>query len=156
MIIIDPSMDEDTSSIIGYSARICENLFKLTEVEVLITFNEKASEGYEAVTIPGKDKFLVALNPNIAWDEDELVKTIGHELTHVKQFTYDGLKFEFEDVVVFKDNEYRFENSMEYWLSPWEIEARGYEAAILVLYLGENNEKGLTSSSSAFSSSHLC
>jgi hypothetical protein len=129
-IIIDPSMDEDTSSIIGYS--------------------------YEAVTIPGKDKFLVALNPSIAWDEDELVKTIGHELTHVKQFTYDGLKFEFEDVVVFKDNEYRFENSMEYWLSPWEIEARGYEAAILVLYLGENNEKGLTSSSSAFSSSHLC
>ena len=41
MIIIDPSMDEDTSSIIGYSARICENLFKLTEIEVLITFNEK-------------------------------------------------------------------------------------------------------------------
>ena len=136
MIIIDPSMDAEISQIVEETGSICSKLFELEDVEVLITFNKKACEGYEAVTIPGEDKFLVALNPDIVWDDSELVKTIGHELTHVKQFIYNGLEFDLEDVVVFRGSEYRFENDLEYWLAPWEIEARGYEAAIWMLYLG--------------------
>jgi len=140
MIIVDPNMDLEHSYIIENTAKICNTLFKIEHQEILITFNGEACEGYEAVTIPSKGKFLIALNPDMNWETDELVKTIGHELTHVKQFTYDGLEFDHDDVVVFRNSEYRFENDMEYWLSPWEIEARGYEAGIWMLYYGEHEK----------------
>ena len=138
MIIVDPNMDKDISDIVTTAAEVCTNLFNLYDKEVLITFNGEASEGYEAVTIPGEDgRFLIALNPDKKWDEEEIVKTIGHEYTHVKQFTYNGLDIEFEDMALFKGSEYRFENDMEYWLSPWEIEARGHEVAVWLLYIGK-------------------
>lgn len=141
MIIIDPQIDKDIYEIIYKSCEVSKTVYKLDDdVEVLVTFNGEACEGYEAVTIPNNEgKYLVALNPDIEWEETELVKTIGHELCHVKQFRYNGLEFESDKVMAFKDREYRFENDMEYWLAPWEIEARGYEAAIWTLYVkGEN------------------
>lgn len=140
MIIIDPKIDEETYEIIYKSCEVSRQVYKLEDdVEVLVTFNGEACEGYEAVTIPSEEgKFLVALNPEIEWKESEIVKTIGHELCHVKQFSYNGLELNWGDVVTFRGQEYRFENDMEYWLSPWEIEARGYEAAIWVLYVGED------------------
>ena len=94
MITIDPKIDEDIYEIIYKASEISSRIYKLQEdVEVLITFNGEACEGYEAVTIPSEGKYLVALNPDIEWKETELVKTIGHELCHVKQFRYNGLEY---------------------------------------------------------------
>ena len=140
MIIIDPTMDKEFCEYAYNTSSICEKVYGLPKnTNVFITFNSKACQGFEAVCIPGKDEFLVALSPNIEWEEKNFVKTIAHELAHVRQFTYDGLEFgEDEEVICFRSGEYRFTNEMEYWLAPWEIEARGYEDAIWHVYCQED------------------
>lgn len=135
---IDPKIELSISAQIQSTYDICNRLFNLDDVEILFTFNKEACEGFEAVTMPALNSYLIAINPEVDWQEPEFVKTIAHELIHVKQFTYDGLDFEAEDTVMFRGSYYRLENDMEYWLSPWEIEARGYENAIWVMYQGEN------------------
>ena len=62
-------------------------------------------------------------------DEAELVKAAAHEMVHVKQFELDGLRLE-ENIGDMNGAEY----NGDYWFSPWEIEARGYQDAFLHHY----------------------
>lgn len=62
--------------------------------------------------------------------ERELVEIIAHEMVHVKQHEVDGLEMEVNRVR-FRGETFTDE---EYWFSPWEIEARGYEKAFWALY----------------------
>ena len=62
-------------------------------------------------------------------DEAELVKAAAHEMVHVKQVELDGLRLE-ENIGYMNGAEY----NGDYWFSPWEIEARGYQDAFLHHY----------------------
>lgn len=62
--------------------------------------------------------------------EQQLVEVVAHEMVHVKQHELDGLEMGLK-AVMFRDKIYYDE---EYWFSPWEIEARGYERAFWALY----------------------
>ena len=69
-------------------------------------------------------------------DEAELVRVVAHEMLHVKQFEQDNLCLE--------DSMYSMhgvEYNGDYWFSPWEIEARGYQDAFLQHFYSSNAEK---------------
>lgn len=56
-----------------------------------------------------------------------ILKCLAHEMTHVKQYAKGELKFHDHDLVTFKKEKYIDD---DYWLSPWEIEAYGYEIGL--------------------------
>ena len=60
-----------------------------------------------------------------------------HEMVHVKQHELEGLELEVNR------HTYQgiwYDPEDNYWFTPWEIEARGYERAFLALW-NENWEK---------------
>tara|TARA_B100001059_G_scaffold30289_1_gene24523 strand:+ start:515 stop:1063 length:549 start_codon:yes stop_codon:yes gene_type:complete len=74
----------------------------------------------------GNDVLLVKVSGNQT--EEEIVETLFHELTHVRQYALGQLEDVGEQVVYWLGHYYRgdFENtdSLEYWNAPWEVEAR--------------------------------
>lgn len=61
-------------------------------------------------------------------DEKHIVKFIAHELVHVRQVLEGSLKI-LDEVVIWRDKSYphpEFESD-EYFLAPWEMEARALE-----------------------------
>ena len=70
-------------------------------------------------------------------DVDELVRIVAHEMVHVKQFECNELCLEYAGAATMNGVEYRG----DYWFSPWEIEARGYQDAFLHHYNSGNAEK---------------
>jgi hypothetical protein len=72
---------------------------------------------------------LIEINSEIKWWQfapPDLAAVVGHELVHVYQTLHCGLEIE-EKQARYKNKLYRLRYETEYWLSPWEIEARGYE-----------------------------
>lgn len=67
-----------------------------------------------------------------------LMETIIHETIHIRQYLSGALKqIHRRGVPTIKFNKkyYKITSSHKnYWLAPWEIEARGYERGILSLY----------------------
>lgn len=61
-----------------------------------------------------------------------LIKTLAHEFTHVKQIFHNELID-----IVSSDTDYLWKRkrynivTSDYWLLPWEIEANGYEVALI-------------------------
>ena len=86
----------------------------------------------------GAGVFTIHLNKEFLESEDEaeLVRVVAHEMVHVKQFEQDNLCLE--------DSMYSMhgvEYNGDYWFSPWEIEARGYQDAFLQHFYSSNAEK---------------
>ena len=64
---------------------------------------------------------------NSRYNDKRIVKSVFHEMTHVKQFAFDGLKMG-SRVDEFKGKKYR---RVDYWDAPWEVEARQMEKILL-------------------------
>jgi hypothetical protein len=64
---------------------------------------------------------------NSRYNDKRIVKSVFHEMTHVKQFAFDGLKMG-SRVDEFKGKKYR---RVDYWDAPWEVEARQMEKFLL-------------------------
>jgi hypothetical protein len=64
-----------------------------------------------------------------------MLSTLAHELTHVKQLFLNELVDDIhsETDYIWK-KKYRFDITKDYWLLPWEIEANGYEVALVELF----------------------
>tara|TARA_B100000131_G_C17857393_1_gene508570 strand:- start:78 stop:521 length:444 start_codon:yes stop_codon:yes gene_type:complete len=62
--------------------------------------------------------------------ESDIICITAHEMVHVKQYELDDLDLS-EDGNFWKGSKWLG----EYWFSPWECEARGYECAFLNHYL---------------------
>lgn len=81
-----------------------------------------------AATYGDKDSAEIIMNSDAELSLLEFVRVLGHELVHVKQLIHDDLQLEIaKNTTKFRGKYYRTFNNVEYWLSPWEIEARGYE-----------------------------
>lgn len=63
-------------------------------------------------------------------DQDEMIKTIFHEMWHVRQYIFDGLTLE-GGAARFAGEDFDVDITSctheEYWNTPWEIEARAFE-----------------------------
>ena len=75
----------------------------------------------------GELEYQLYLNSNVEFPATRIVQLIGHEMTHVKQYELDGLEDHTGRTIRFRRKYYRLANKMEYWLSPWEMEARAME-----------------------------
>jgi hypothetical protein len=68
----------------------------------------------------------------------KLLETVAHEMVHVKQYARGEL---YQGVRV---NKHRWQgkwisNNVDYWDSPWEIEAHGREAGLFIRWAEEND-----------------
>ena len=86
----------------------------------------------------GAGVFTLHLNDDLVQQEDlvELVRVVAHEMVHVKQFEQDELCL---DDSMYSMNGVEYNG--DYWFSPWEIEARGYQDAFLHHLYSSNAEK---------------
>ena len=64
---------------------------------------------------------------NSRYNDKRIVKSVFHEMTHVKQFAFDGLKMG-SRTDEFQGKKYR---RVDYWDAPWEVEARRMEKFLL-------------------------
>ena len=86
----------------------------------------------------GAGVYTIHLNEDFVGEEDEaeLIRVVAHEMVHVKQFEQDNLCLD--------DNMYSMNGvtyNGDYWFSPWESEARGYQDAFLHHFYSSNAEK---------------
>lgn len=65
--------------------------------------------------------FIIIVNKNL--NKKTMLVTLAHEMVHVKQYARGELKdYLRDDVVRWKKKIYRL-SEVEYWSSPWEVEA---------------------------------
>tara|TARA_B100002019_G_C21171373_1_gene548617 strand:+ start:402 stop:839 length:438 start_codon:yes stop_codon:yes gene_type:complete len=107
------------------------------EIEVgKLRADHHAEVGQESVgfyCIEFSKKFLTTAS------EEDIIRVAAHEMIHVKQYELDGFEL--------TRNESFFKGQKwlgDYWFSPWEVEARGFELAFLQHYLHYGSESGTT------------
>lgn len=123
--------------------KICNKLMNLDRGHTKVLVANPGQIGAEAmVDYLDEGISVVFLDPD--WLSQATLKdvviTIAHELVHVRQFLDGELVWEDDENVCYKGTWYRHENHAEYWLAPWEIEARGWESAIWELFVGFEEE----------------
>jgi hypothetical protein len=106
--------------------------FNMDVSVILKPIKELAKEEAYCVDIGG-GFYEVEISPEllINCSEEVLVETIAHEMVHIKQYEVDGLDLQA------KAHYYKgewFDPEQDYWFTPWEIEARGYERAFLAMW----------------------
>ncbi len=69
----------------------------------------------------------------------EVLKTLAHELVHVKQYVMGELKYTTHGMV-YKRTTYSPDNIFDYFETPYEIEAYGREVGLLVNFLAKWKE----------------
>lgn len=104
-----------------------------------------ADPQYEDQSTP--TNFIIWLNPYFTkkkltkYARTLLAETIIHETIHVKQSLIGQMKhveIKGNVVIKFEKKYYKLNSNNDYWLFPWEVEARGYERGMLNLYCIEN------------------
>jgi hypothetical protein len=82
----------------------------------------------EEVNFSGKPReFTIELNPVIG--AAEILKTLAHEMVHVKQYVYRETN---EALTRWKG--IRIDDSVDYYDQPWEIEAHGMEVGLFTKF----------------------
>jgi len=85
---------------------------------------------YEGDEVP-RD-FVIRLDAGI--DEIDLLKTVAHEMVHVKQIARNELK-ELVRSPYFRFHKEYYHKDTDYFDKPWEIEAHGREEGLVVRWL---------------------
>ena len=79
-------------------------------------------------------RFELRLNHSRLKDSSELIKSVMHEVTHIKQYIENGLRMGAK-VARYEGEEYR---DFDYWFTPWEMEARAMEQPMFHLFEESN------------------
>lgn len=89
---------------------------------------------YEGDAVP-RD-FIIRLDAGI--DEVDLLKTVAHEMVHVKQIARNELK-ELIRTPYYRFHKEYYPKTIDYFDKPWEIEAHGREEGLVVRWLEQRN-----------------
>jgi len=105
----------------------------LENVYLRIKFNPKIDAyGYAEILEYNESRkareFEIELHPGIG--AAEILKTLAHEMTHIKQFAYNETN---ENLTRWKGLRIDPDN-LEYWVQPWEIEAHGMESGLFTKF----------------------
>ena len=68
-------------------------------------------------------EFQIEIHPGIG--AAEILKTLAHEMTHIKQYAYNETN---ETLTRWKGK--KIDSDIDYWVQPWEIEAFGTEVGL--------------------------
>ena len=98
-----------------------------------IRFNAKILEyGYASVeeynTRNQPREFLIEIHPGIG--ARDILSTIAHEMVHIKQYI-DG---ELNEEMSYWKGKRVDSDKMEYWYSPWEVDANGLEVGLITKF----------------------
>jgi hypothetical protein len=142
-------------SVLGKANILVEILDPSTLATKLEQKDLKQSEGWTIYNgfVNGRRKFTVTLSSGMINTRAKkritkyknLLKTLGHELIHVKQYLNNEM-FDYKDGTVtrYRGEKYVYSQSLEfdevYWDSPWEIEAYGRQEGLYHMFL--NKYKG--------------
>ena len=115
-------------------------------INLTIKFDPKLNTGQLfAYVIDTDDRvpsrcFRISVCPTLS--KKHTLRVIAHEMVHVRQNAKGILKSSVCSTVKWHGKSYEFDESsaLGYWLTPWEIESRGYEEGLLVL-LEEDRKK---------------
>ena len=77
------------------------------------------------------NRFEIRLVKTKLKTDDEVLRAVFHEMTHIKQFMFDGLRLAGQAT---KWKTETFNSNTEYWFTPWEMEARAMEEPLLYLF----------------------
>ncbi len=111
-----------------FSKKLCDN------IHLKIKFN-KTLEFYGNASIEEYNnsrkarEFLIQLNPNIG--AAEILKTLAHEMVHVKQFAAGELN---DTLTRWKGSKID-SDELDYYSHPWEIEAEGMETGLFTNFV---------------------
>lgn len=87
-------------------------------------------------------EFKIKVKPTLT--KPETLKTIAHELVHVKQFARGEMKdYLFKNAVRW-NKQTIFHENVDYWDYPWEIEAFGREIGLYAKYIDHKREHRVT------------
>ena len=131
-----------TTKELKYATKFMSNILmtkKLVEqLDVTIKFVDMVDDGGTMLLDCNHKprEFEVQLNPKL--NREHTLYVLGHELTHVRQFARGQLKQLAREASTTwlrkKYNAKLEDDPLRYWLLPWEIEARGYEEALMQYY----------------------
>lgn len=101
---------------------------------------KKLENDCHALTVPAvsgrrPNIFVIAIANSVTGRE--LKEVIAHELTHVKQMRTGQLfMYSYKDIIEWEGRIYPVEinEGLEYFLSPWEIDAVGHEDGLVIHY----------------------
>jgi len=134
---LSPIENESARNIVLLAMEVSCNVLGIDPlVGFLIT--EEDAEAEAGVLQQGKSvAYIIEIKKSVLeGDEANLVRKIAHEMTHIMQYENDYLCFgAHEEAIVYKGELYNWEHDGEYWLAPWEIEARGMELGIWWYYV---------------------
>jgi hypothetical protein len=130
----------------GYSKRLCEDVTTWflnrflprhkIEVEILHR-GLRREQVYGYCDYVGESRrpreFLIELNTHM--DEELYIKTLLHELVHLRQWVVGSLRFRYGKLCYSKEPVEKY----DYWHQPHEIEAREQEETLYIEYLSEKN-----------------
>jgi hypothetical protein len=130
----------------GYSKRLCEDVttwflnrfLPRHKIEVEIHHRGLRREHvYGYCDVVGESyrprEFLIELNTYMS--EELYIKTLFHELTHLRQWVVGSLRFRYGKLCYSKEPVEKY----DYWYQPHEIEAREQEETLYLEYLIEKN-----------------
>ena len=81
-----------------------------------------------AEVIREDDTYILRLKRGLS--KHERLSAIFHECVHIKQYVHNSL-FVSENMQVYNWEVFHMSSKEDYWWAPWEVEARGYEEALL-------------------------
>lgn len=130
----------------GYSKRLCEDVttwflnkfFPRHQIDVDIIHRGLKREGVNGYCdVAGESyrprHFVIELQTYM--DEELYIKTLLHELVHLRQWVMGSLRFRYGKLCYSKEPVEKH----EYWYQPHEIEAREQEETLYLEYMFEKN-----------------
>jgi hypothetical protein len=127
-----------TENLVNYAI----DYFKLGKGKLEVLMDEDIESGSiaEAVRV-SKNKFMIVLSKNMIDSDESLARSIFHEMTHIKQYMQDGFKIGAKKVS-WQGEKFSVKSEKDYWLSPWEMEARAMEEALLRFWEIDYEKRG--------------
>lgn len=84
-------------------------------------------------------KFEIELHPH-KWNEHRMIKTLGHECIHIKQYATGEMKELNDEITVWKSKKF-IADDIPYHMQPWEIEAAGDEELYWMIWKDYKRDK---------------
>lgn len=135
-VIFVDGVNENKGLVIEEIVNIILSFFNIDnqEVEVFFVKDLDNIEKYNHISIGnvhGYDgSYKVEINDGMSFVE--IIRTLGHELTHLKQYEFNEHYSVDQYTSIWKGQEYNIREITieEYYFLPWEMEARAYEEPI--------------------------
>lgn len=115
------------------AAKFFSQILGISDCHTLVEIRKVNKTEYAGQVIRKRKKIVL---------EASSIRAIAHEMVHVKQFLKHQL-VESDPIVFWNGQATRLTYDLdddEYWLSPWEMEARGYEDYLLHKWYNRNKD----------------